>query len=80
MKGLIQLKLIKDFITIKEISKKYPQYLIYLTGKILILKTQIEKKRIVVSHFRQLFKYQTKNFKKEFDKLKSKYLSGQQLI
>jgi hypothetical protein len=64
----------EDFTALKIIKGNYPKYDILLQGKILILQTQIEKKRILISQYKQLMKYQMKNFKKEFEKIKNKYL------
>ena len=70
----IKEKLMEDLITLRIIKEKYPRHQIILQGKIYLLQTQIEKKQILVSQYQQLFKYQMKNFKKEFEKLKVNYL------
>jgi len=56
---------------LKRIKENNPRYEILLQGKIYLLQTQIEKKRILISQYKQLIKYQMKNFKKEFEKLKN---------
>jgi hypothetical protein len=65
--------LVEDLTELKAIQSKYEKYHIYLQGKVLLLETQIERKMLLVSQYNELFKYQMKNLKKEFDKQKKFY-------